>query len=925
MTRFSLQIRRGCGNHRSFRVMKKMAYFLLVFLMVAMPSFEAAGENLVPNNGFEEYVNGLLLDWNLDESAGANYRIASKGHSGERSFQIVKHPEKFRIFQHLHLEHELKYKLSVYMKSAGVRKRKKGFVTVIDSKWKWSSDRLFSDAPNSDWKEYSTEFYPNDSAHRLIIYKYDDFEGNLYFDDVTVSKVYTSASLALDIGDHFLKGKGAFNGTLGNTHNETGTFTINMTIADVRGEKVQNITKKVALTSETASEPFSFNYSVPNAGYYDVRFELVKGGKIVDIVSQNIEFKDIITIKPVNPNSRKLLKFPNTREIKVDVIFNKQIARECNVTLDIVSRSTARALVSEKQILPQGQDATFVLPVSRLRFGKYTIRAKLVDADNGRLVDKAEYPLDVLDPSNSTGFDKQNNLLVNGEKFFPMGFTGNMVYHSEMETLAKGGFNTLLFYAPYGIAKDSSGNSPIKLYLDQLEARGLKGIPYFSRLRKSQSKLQTIVAEISNHPSLLAYDIADEPSGGQPYTDFSNAYNWISNDDPAHPVTLVIATPSMTRVYKDTLDVVMADPYPNKVPKEPQRRVYDDVTAVRQMVEGKPVWDIPPTFGRERISNWPNVNFIFPTPQEMRNDYYLALVAGSKGLIGYAYNSYRAHQKYKVPRDYINYWEDPNRIFLPEENPEIWNVCKTVAGDLDTLKPFLFAPESTSPITIAPANESVHVLYKKWGDKQGILLVNSSKQGHAFTVTLPQTYTGDLSMPIAGKKLACANGTFSVTLGRYQDLYLEFEQRSLVNNGGFEDNLDDYTIKSGNAGSFELTSDTVYGGINALRITDHYDDAASLQQTVSGLEAGATYRLSALMKSEGVATPKHGFITVVNHDGSWQSDPLVPTQADTGWQEYCVEFTAQDARGCQIMIQKNKDFSGKLYLDEIRLTQITSP
>ena len=130
-----------------------------------------------------------------------------------------------------------------------------------------------------------------------------------------------------------------------------------------------------------------------------------------------------------------------------------------------------------------------------------------------------------------------------------------------------------------------------------------------------------------DHPALLAWYIADEPNGfGIAPDSLETIYRIIKSIDPWHPVSIVFMAPFLSsRKYINSLDIVMADPYP--IPDVPVTYTGNAARSLSQEFYGKrPVWIVPQAFGGGEI--WSRE----PTRQEIRSMTYQSIINGASGI-----------------------------------------------------------------------------------------------------------------------------------------------------------------------------------------------------------------------------------------------------------------------------------------------------
>ena len=126
----------------------------------------------------------------------------------------------------------------------------------------------------------------------------------------------------------------------------------------------------------------------------------------------------------------------------------------------------------------------------------------------------------------------------------------------------------------------------MKVHYNLLSVSGGGGVGSKIEGLSESQKRELLVKEIEafrDHPALLAWYIADEPTGNKIIPDsLIKIYDMVKKLDPWHPVSIVFMAPFMSsKQYADALDIVMADPYP--VPDSPVTMVGD---AAGQLASG---------------------------------------------------------------------------------------------------------------------------------------------------------------------------------------------------------------------------------------------------------------------------------------------------------------------------------------------------
>ncbi|NMD02768.1 MAG: hypothetical protein GYA71_05800, partial [Bacteroidales bacterium] len=201
-------------------------------------------------------------------------------------------------------------------------------------------------------------------------------------------------------------------------------------------------------------------------------------------------------------------------------------------------------------------------------------------------------------------------LIVNKRPFFPFGFYCYSPVHPLLpeEEVVKG-FNTISPYQkilPESFYErkaymDRCAELGMKVHYNLLSVSGGGGVNSVIEGITDSEKKQLLEYEINafkDHPALLAWYIADEPNGyGITPDSLATIYNLIKAMDPWHPVSIVFMAPFLSsRKYANSMDIVMADPYP--VPDMPVTYTGNVAgTLVQEFSGKKPVWIVPQAFG----------------------------------------------------------------------------------------------------------------------------------------------------------------------------------------------------------------------------------------------------------------------------------------------------------------------------------------
>ena len=230
-------------------------------------------------------------------------------------------------------------------------------------------------------------------------------------------------------------------------------------------------------------------------------------------------------------------------------------------------------------------------------------------------------------------------LIVNKKQFFPFGFyCYSPVYPTLPEEEVVRGFNMISPYQkilPETLSErkaymDRCAQLGMKVHYNLLSVSGGGGVGSKMEGYSDTQKRELLIREIKtfmNHPALLAWYIADEPTGNKVTSQtLETIYKVVKETDPWHPVSIVFMAPFLSaKKYANALDIVMADPYP--IPDLPASIVGDVADKLKKVFYGeKPVWIVPQAFGGGEL--WGRE----PSVQEIRSMTYQSVINGATGI-----------------------------------------------------------------------------------------------------------------------------------------------------------------------------------------------------------------------------------------------------------------------------------------------------
>ncbi|NOY81861.1 MAG: hypothetical protein GXP31_12770 [Kiritimatiellaeota bacterium] len=413
-------------------------------------------------------------------------------------------------------------------------------------------------------------------------------------------------------------------------------------------------------------------------------------------------------------------------------------------------RSRGLLLVAGVRIEP-GKRLVTAWPVGRLPVGKHQLDCLVVRDE--KVVARTQVEVRRLSPkANAVKVDRiSGGLIVDGLPFFPFGF---YCYSPVQPTLAEEeivrGFNMM---SPY------QSNSPDSLparraYMDRCAELGMK--VHYQLLRVAggggvargtgkqagkTDKIKLLEAEVRafrDHPALLGWYIADEPTGrGTSPAALEVAAAAVRALDPYHPVTIVFMRPRAAVRYEAAMDVVMADPYPipRSSPAIVGQRTADLVRTFRHRL---PVWIVPQAFGGNEW--WKRE----PTPAEERLMTYLAVIRGATGIQYFIRHGLNGFPK----------------------STTAWAECAAVGLEVAELTPFLLSHEARPETRAIPAS----VRSAAWQDRGWtvVLAANERNRPAAVRLSLPgRNWSGKAQVMFEDRDVAVKNGVWEDMIDAY--------------------------------------------------------------------------------------------------------------------------------------------------------------
>lgn len=297
---------------------------------------------------------------------------------------------------------------------------------------------------------------------------------------------------------------------------------------------------------------------------------------------------------------------------------------------------------------------------------------------------RSEMPISVGRAQPKVALDAQGYTLKQGKRFFPLGIYmyGEMATDEHLTRIRDAGFNTLLNYN-YGTGRDPDN------YFRKTQQYGLQvifslkdmyaGTRFAPETKMSYPQLTASYVERFKHqPNLLAWYINDE-LGPEYVPQIEQKHLQVKRLDPDHLTFQVLDKTGTLNAYFNSSDVLASDPYPVGRDADLTRTLeYSRITSqVARQVKG--AWLVMQIMDHAAYA--PGRKPRQPTEAEIRNQAWLGLIGGAKGILFYSYTDL--------------FYKRQRGGFSQQEFEAIWRGVTSVAQQIVSFNPYLLSGEST--------------------------------------------------------------------------------------------------------------------------------------------------------------------------------------------------------------------------------------
>lgn len=526
-------------------------------------------------------------------------------------------------------------------------------------------------------------------------------------------------------------------------------------------------------TESPGQTPVLIPTKIEKSGTYRI-FGIIKddNGKILKTVTRTLAIaisplKIAITAPCYRDNIYHTGKL-NTIDFTADVDLRNHKSYTLKATL---TSHKDNNVVSEAVIsVANRQKTDFRLPVKELGTGEYDLQVVLLQ-DNKKIAESRRTLRKLPEaPGDEVRIDRENNIVVNGKKFFPWGFMGARA--DKHSYLSKAGFNTVQSYT-----FENKDIEDARKELDEWHRAGIKVIlyPYYKTFFKgghftgpnapgiSSDELELLknrVEALKSHPAILAWYLCDEPRGAKKIEALKKVYELLREVDPYHPCVVLNNSVDGCLDIQDAGDILYPDIYPNFKEKggsvSSLSVISNSVKAIYRGSGGfKPVIFAAQTFDYGAYYS-PEL-YRAPDYEEVRGMIYLAIVSNIKGLVNFKIGEHD--------------WREKG---FSEKSAGIYATKSLSTGMLEGLGPeigFLTGVFTASPSTIKVEVKSKDILFMTRTTEKGglyIICVNQSDKTVHTEISVLDNGIERLNVFPEGREVVLENNKFHDGFAPYE-------------------------------------------------------------------------------------------------------------------------------------------------------------
>jgi len=465
-------------------------------------------------------------------------------------------------------------------------------------------------------------------------------------------------------------------------------------------------------------------YEIRGNGKQTLQIEIREHNTIIFTKTIKIIVTPLITISP------DLNYYTREKKVNLKIIKNFSSPEKLLGVLEIINRDNKK-IYEQKILLKTKEEVIFTsFPIQNFPTGKYKIlftvyqNKKILLKKDEEIYKYPENPIEIK-------IDKWQNILnVSGKPIIPIGWVCGK---DQLTFLQEGGFNLAFYYIHSGADTDYKEKFPtskedmpkLKSFLDTALENNIKVIvaigslldmsgynPSIYTTSFSFEYFKSCISIFANHPAILGWYIADEPELHRSLHEqkIKDAYEFIKNVDPYHPVFIVHCISPSIFNYEKYTDIIGVDPYP--LPRTKKAINYFDsfnqishsLDIAKLTDEKKPIMVVLQAFPWCYESDVP---FRIPNEKEIKCMFYLSFIKGANIFLFF-------------------YSGDPKLPwYIFRDGKELWEGTKKIVKQINYLQEILILPNLETNIKVECPSDTIEFIIKRSKDAMYIISVNT--------------------------------------------------------------------------------------------------------------------------------------------------------------------------------------------------------
>ena len=378
---------------------------------------------------------------------------------------------------------------------------------------------------------------------------------------------------------------------------------------------------------------------------------------------------------------------------------------------------------------PVKEGTDLSVPVDSLKPGAHELafRLRLKDGASSSYVGKE--PFTFHNEVAHCQFRPDGTMLLDGKPFFPFGFYDVILWNlaepvrTEIVTnLSNWGYNTALMCVKKTEVPPES--DVYSKFLDFCQEKNFKVLVGF--IPEDSNLVTRATTSIGRHPSVIGWSINDEPAAhNYPPSEVRRVSDMVHVGSPDRFTYTAMCLPGNAFRYSPHVGVIATDPYPDKGPLS---CIWENLTTVRGGITygGASQWVCLQAHGGQGHVKVPEV-----TPRMFRSQAYVAVMAGAKGILYYAYRDHR--------------------FIITKASTELQEAVAKFPSEFNRITPYVLDGKMTV-VSDGGKDKKLYAATWEMDGKTVYVAVNAGREG-----------TVEATVPFAGGEIQCKDESVEVT------------------------------------------------------------------------------------------------------------------------------------------------------------------